>query len=138
MILDFQVGTSDKAHKILGQLAGRIESENGDGGNKSMKENLKAPFEKMADAYLFSMMLGLSRGEKTIVKKLKNYAHINSIQGDLDLVTLFRLLGEKSDIESKDSVKQAIEEYATWGILFLDKHHTIGIDDYRLSNLFEN
>ena len=137
MILDFQLGTSSKAHKILGKFAGRVDADDEDDENKSKKENPKAPFEKMADAYLFAMMLGLSRVKKTIVKNRKNYAHINSIQGDLDIATLLRLLGEDGDTESKDAAKKAIEEYATWGLLHMDENNTTGVDDYRLANLFE-
>ena len=135
MILDFQVGTSSKAHKILSNFAGRdTDSE----GKSSKKDNPKAPFDKMADAYLFAFVLGLSKGEKQEVTSRKNYAHINSIQqGDVDLVALLRLLGDPKDLESKESAKTAIEEYATWGLLHLAEHHVIGNDDYRLGDLFE-
>lgn len=134
MKFDFQVGTSVKAHKILGKFAGRIDD---DAENKSKKENPKAPFEKMSDAYLFALMLGLSRGEKSEIKKHKNYANFSSIEGDIDIATLMRLLGEPEDMESKESARKAIEEYATWGLIFMDEHLTIGLDDYRLSSLFE-
>ena len=136
MILDIQIGTSKKAHIILSNFAGRdTETEN---KKSSKKANPKAPFDKMSDAYLFAFVLGLSKGEKAEVKSRKNYAHIGAVQqGDVDLVALLRLLGDPKDLESKESAKAAIEEYATWGLLHLAEHHTIGNDDYRLGDLFE-
>ena len=137
MKLDFQVGTSAKAHKILGKFAVRMDAGE-EGENNTAKENQKAPFEKMSDAYLFAMMLGLSRGEKEPVKNRKNYANFSSIEGDLDIATILRLLGEPKDVESKDSAKKAIEEYATWGLIHMDEHYTLGVDDYRLAGLFDS
>ena len=132
--LDFQIGTSKKAHKILGKFAGRMDDE--DGGNKSKKENSKAPFEDMKDAYLFAMMLGLSRGNKTPVTNRTNYVGFSSIEGDLDIATILKFLGEPGDILSKAAAKKAIEEYATWGLLYMEDNHTVGVDDDRLASLF--
>jgi len=135
MILDFQVGTSIKGHKILSQFAGRGDDDPSNGENKSKKENLKAPFKNMADAYLFALMLGLSRGEKKEVKKHKNIFHFNSVQKDYDIAMLLRLMGKPGDLESKETAKTAIEQYATWGLEHMDEHHRLGVDDYRLGTL---
>ena len=133
--LDFQVGTSPKAWRIMGLLAGRVEGEDGE-DSKSKKENRKAPFERMSDAYLFAMILGLSLGEKETVSKRKNFANFSSIEGDHDISTILRTLGKPEDYKSKDSAKQAIEEYATWGLLHIHDNYIIGDDDYRFGSLF--
>ena len=130
--LDFQVGTSKKAHKILKQLSGRDDDEN-------KISNPKAPFKSMADAYLFALILGLSTGEKTPIpsKQFINYANFSSVEKDYDLATLINNLGEKSDMADKESAKKAIQEYATWGLERLgDQKH--GEDDYRIAELLES
>tara|TARA_B100002052_G_scaffold250206_1_gene237756 strand:- start:175 stop:585 length:411 start_codon:yes stop_codon:yes gene_type:complete len=129
--LEFQVGTSAKAHKILGKLAGRGDDE----GDKS-KGNENAPFEKMGDAYLFALMLGIARGEKEKVTNRKNYANFQqTIAGDIDIATILRLLGEDSDVKSKEDARTAIEEYATWGILHIQEQYFHG-EEYHLGELF--
>ena len=129
--LEFQVGTSAKAHKILGKLAGR-----GDDEDDKSKGNQNSPFEKMGDAYLFALMLGLSRGEKETVTNRINYANFQqTIAGDIDIATILRLLGENDDVKTKESARTAIEEYATWGILHIQNHYFHG-EEYHLGDLF--
>ena len=146
--LDFQVGTSKKAHKILGKLAGRNsdeetngaeeqESSNSDKISKSKKNNQKAPFEKMSDAYLFALVLGLSKGQK--VKSIKsriNYANFNSIERDTDVYSMLKIFGESDDVKDRESVRDAIEKYATWGLLHMNEHYAYGDDDFRLADIF--
>lgn len=124
MKLDFQVGTSKKAHKILQSLD----------SNKS--KNPKAPFNGMNDAYLFALILGLSVGKKTKVTNATTYANFSSIERDYDIAILLTNLGEESDMESRDSARIAIQEYATWGLLKMDDHK-IG-DDYRFGDMLES
>lgn len=146
--LDFQVGTSKKAHKILGKLAGRNsdeetndteeqESSNSDKISKSKKNNQKAPFEKMSDAYLFALVLGLSKGQK--VKSIKNrinYANFNSIERNIDVYSMLKIFGESDDLNDRESVREAIEKYATWGLLHINEHYAYGDDDFRLADIF--
>ena len=146
--LDFQVGTSKKAHKILGKLAGRNsdeetngteeqESSNSDKISKSKKNNQKAPFEKMSDAYLFALVLGLSKGQK--VKSIKNrinYANFNSIERNIDVYSMLKIFGESDDLNDRESVREAIEKYATWGLLHINEHYVYGDDDFRLADIF--
>ena len=146
--LDFQVGTSKKAHKILGKLAGinsdeetngaeEQESSNSDKISKSKKNNQKAPFEKMSDAYLFALVLGLSKGQK--VKSIKNrinYANFNSIDRNIDVYSMLKIFGESDDVKDRESVREAIEKYATWGLLHMNEHYAYGEDDFRLADIF--
>ena len=132
MKLDFQVGTSKKAHKIMGKLAGRMDDEKG-------PKNEKAPFEKMSDAYLFGLVLGLSRGQKVeSISNRINYANFSSIEGDLDIYSMIKLFGNKEDFSDRDTIRNAIEAYATWGLLHIDQNYSYGDDDYRLADLFRN
>tara|TARA_B100000686_G_C16785896_1_gene975237 strand:+ start:2785 stop:3210 length:426 start_codon:yes stop_codon:yes gene_type:complete len=131
--LDFQVGTTKKAHKILGQLSGRK-----DGDEKKKVNNFKAPFKLMGDAYLFALMLGLSTGNKIEVDNRKNYANFNqTVARDVDVYALLKHLGENSDLENQKSAQKAIEEYATWGLMKMDVSK-LGDDDYRIGDLLDN
>ena len=131
--LDVQVGTTKKAHKILGQLSGRK-----DGDEKKKVNNSKAPFKSMADAYLFALMLGLSTGNKMEIDKRKNYANFNqTVARDVDVYALLKHLGENSDLENQKSAQKAIEEYATWGLMKMDASK-LGDDDYRIADLLDN
>jgi len=131
--LDVQVGTTKKAHKILGQLSGRT-----DGDEKKKVNNSKAPFKSMADAYLFALMLGLSTGNKIEIDNRKNYANFNqTVARDVDVYALLKHLGENSDLENQKSAQKAIEEYATWGLMKMDASK-LGDDDYRIGDLLEN
>jgi hypothetical protein len=146
--LDFQVGTSKKAHKILGKLAGRNSEEetndteeqgssSSDKVSMSKKSNQKAPFEKMSDAYLFALVLGLSKGQK--VKTIENkitYANFNSIERDIDVYSMIKIFGELEDVKDRDSIRDSIEKYATWGLLHINEHYSYGGDDFRLADLF--
>jgi len=168
--LDFQVGTSKKAHKILGKLAGRNsdeetndveqqedeetndveqqedeetndveqqESSKSDKISKSKKNNPKAPFEKMSDAYLFALVLGLSKGQKVqSINNRINYANFNSIERDVDVYSMMKIFGEIDDVKDRDSIREAIEKYATWGLLHINEHYAYGDDDFRLADLF--
>ena len=130
--LDFQVGTTKKAHKILGRLAGRS-----DGEEKKKSNNPKAPFDSMADAYLFALVLGLSTGKKMELKDRKNYANFNqTVARDVDVYALLNHLGHRDDTLSQKNAQTAIEEYATWGIMKLDQSR-LGDDDYRIAELLE-
>ena len=132
MKLDFQVGTSKKAHKIMGKLAGRMDDEKG-------PKNEKALFEKMSDAYLFGLVLGLSRGQKVeSISNRINYANFSSIEGNLDIYSMIKLFGNKEDFSDRDTIRNAIEAYATWGLLHIDQNYSYGDDDYRLADLFKN
>ena len=134
MKLDFQVGTSKKAHSIMKQLAGRSNDE------EDTDDNSKAPFKKMGDAYLFALVLGLTTGNKTKIgkKDFQNVFHFSGVvdDEDYDFSILLECLGDTGDLEDKDSAKKAIQEYATWGLLRLgeQKH---GDDDYRIASLLE-
>jgi protein tyrosine phosphatase (PTP) superfamily phosphohydrolase (DUF442 family) len=132
MKLDFQVGTSQKAHKILQKLAGK----KGDEDDSTESSNNKAPFKRMADAYLFALMLGLSTDNKTKVVNQKNYANFSSVEGDHEIVVLLTHLGSTSDTENKEEARIAIQEYATWGLLKMDEYK-LGDDDYRFGDLLE-
>ena len=132
MKLDFQVGTSKKAHKIMGKLAGRTDDD-------KTPKNEKAPFEKMSDAYLFGLVLGLSKGQKVdSISNRINYANFSSIEGDLEIYSMIKLFGDKDDFSDKDTIKNAIEAYATWGLLHIDENYHFGDDDYRLAEIFTN
>jgi len=132
MKLDFQVGTSKKAHKIMGKLAGRTDDD-------KAPKNEKAPFEKMSDAYLFGLVLGLSKGQKVdSISNRINYANFSSIEGDLDIYSMIKLFGDKDDFSDKDTIRNAIEAYATWGLLHIDENYHYGDDDYRLAAIFTN
>ncbi|MDG1533022.1 MAG: hypothetical protein P8Q35_01050 [Candidatus Thalassarchaeaceae archaeon] len=129
--LDFQVGTSFEAHKIMGFLSGKTE-------NEKVSNNFKAPFSTMADAYLFALILGLSMGEKEKVTRRVTYANFNqSVAKNIDISTLLLHLGERGDVKDQDSARKAIEEYATWGLIRLGKAK-IGLDDYRISKLLKS
>jgi len=131
--LDVQVGTTKKAHKILGQLAGRT-----DGDDKKKANNPKAPFDSMASAYMFALILGLSTGNKIEVDARKNYANFNqTVARDVDVFALLKHLGEDSDLENQKSAQKAIEEYATWGLMKMDASK-LGDDDYRIGDLLDN
>jgi|TARA_B100001996_G_C18526995_1_gene541466 hypothetical protein len=131
MKLDFQVGTSKKSHEIMKRLSGRTE-------DKKEPPNPKAPFKQMSDAYLFAIILGLSKGEtKTIEKKSRiNVFNFSSVEGDHDISALLQHLGKQSDLDSKDSARKAIEEYANWGLQRLGESK-YGDDDYRIHKLLE-
>ena len=132
MKLVSQVGTSKKAHKIMGKLAGRTD-------DAKAPKNEKAPFEKMSDAYLFGLVLGLSKGQKVdSISNRINYANFSSIEGDLDIYSMIKLFGDKDDFSDKDTIKNAIEAYATWGLLHIDENYHFGDDDYRLAEIFTN
>jgi len=132
MKLDFQVGTSKKAHKILQKLAGK----KGDEDDSTERSDNKAPFKSMADAYLFALMLGLSTDNKTKVVNQQNYANFSSVEGDHEIVVLLTHLGPTSDTENKEKARIAIQEYATWGLLKMDEYK-LGDDDYRFGDLLE-
>ena len=134
--LNFQVGTTSAAHKILTALAAKPDD---DDDGKSVHS--KAPFSSMADAYLFALMLGLSAGKKEKVSNVKTYANfIQSVAKsngeEIDVATLLSNLGEEGDMVSRKAAKKAIEEYATWGLLRLGKAK-LGEDDYRISTLLD-
>ena len=132
MKLDFQVGTSKKAHKIMGKLAGRT-------GDDKAPKNEKAPFDKMSDAYLFGLVLGLSKGQKVdSISNRINYANFSSIEGDLNIYSMIKLFGSKDDFSDKDKIRTAIEAYATWGLLHMDENYNYGDDDYRFAPIFTN
>ena len=134
MRLDFQVGTSKRAHKILGRLAGRLDDDDED---EKTKKNIKAPFEKMSDAYLFALVLGLSKGKKIQpVQDRINYDNFSSVEGDLDIYSMLKIFGKKEDILNKDAVRIAIEEYATWGLIHIDSNYAHGDDDFRFAEIF--
>lgn len=140
--LDFQVGTTKKAHKILGILAGRSASDDDSEGEQKKKksDNPKAPFVSMADAYMFALMLGLTTGnkEKFDSKNRVNYANFKqTVARDIDVAALLRHLGEESDMVDQESAKKAIEEYATWGLLRLDGSK-LGDDDYRIVRMLDD
>ena len=131
--LDVQVGTTKKAHKILGQLSGRK-----DGDEKKKVNNSKAPFRSMADAYLFALMLGLSTGNKIEVDQRINYANFNqTVARGVDVYALLKHLGANGDLENQKSASKAIEEYATWGLMKMDANK-MGDDDYRIADLLDN
>jgi len=131
--LDFQVGTTKKAHKILGKLAGRS-----DGDEKKKSNNPKAPFDSMADAYFFALILGLRTGKKIELTDRKNYANFNqTVARGVDVYSMLNHLGHRGDVENQESARTAIEEYATWGIMKLDASK-LGDDDYRIASLLED
>ena len=93
--LNFQVGTTSAAHKILTALAAKPDDD--DDGESV---HSKAPFSSMADAYLFALMLGLSAGKKEKVARRKNYANFiqtvaKSNDEEIDVATLLSNLGEE-------------------------------------------
>ena len=134
MKMEFQLGTSSQAHKIL-----KIFSGKADGEDKASKiNNPRAPFKEMRHAYVFALMLGISRGEKSPVKNRINYTHGSSIEKTFDnIFPVIKLLGDPEDVESPDAYKKAIEEYTTWGLLYLDENYKFGSDDFRLAELFK-
>ena len=134
--LNFQVGTTSAAHKILTALAAKPDDDEDDN-----PANSKAPFSSMADAYLFALMLGLSVGKKEKVVKRKNYANFvqtvaTSNEVEIDVGTLLSNLGEEGDMVSQEAAKIAIEEYATWGLLRIG-NAKLGEDDYRIATLLD-
>ena len=133
--LNFQVGTSTNCHKILKSLAGN--SGDSEGESEVIDEN--APFNKMSDAYLFALILGLTTGKKADMKgKRKNYANfVQTVAKDIDIITLMRHLGEKEDLESKEAALKAIEGYATWGLEKLGAQR-FGDGKIRISNLLDD
>ena len=55
----------------------------------------------------------------------------------LDFVQLLTHLGKTSDVESKENAMQAIEEYATWGLLKMEEYDR-GESDYRMGDLMDS
>tara|TARA_Y100000766_G_C18419231_1_gene371230 strand:+ start:54 stop:488 length:435 start_codon:yes stop_codon:yes gene_type:complete len=131
MKLDFQVGTSKKSHEIMKRLSGKTD-------DKKEPANPKAPFKQMSNAYLFALVLGLSKGKKKPIEKKNriNVFQFSSVEGDNDFSILLQHLGEPSDLVDKDSARKAIEEYANWGLDSLGESK-YGDDDYRIHKLLE-
>ncbi len=131
----FTVGTSKKAHEILRKMSTR---STGDGKIKP-----KAPFASMGHTYLFAFILGLTTGNKEIIKGNKEtYARFiptvsGASGGDYDFAELLTQLGEKSDMESRDNALRAIEEYANWGLLEMEEYN-LGEEDYQIGKLLNS
>jgi len=132
--LQFQAGCSRKAHKILKKISGKDDKEKDD-------ENLtneKAPFDKMNEAYMFALMLGLSRGQKKGWKKRVNYAHFGqTVAKKVDIISIMKHIGLPEDVANQDAMETAIQEYATWGLEQLGESK-YGDDDYRIFDLLNN
>ena len=113
--LDYQCGASKKGHNILGKLSGR-----GDDEDDKSKTNKNAPFEKMSDAYLFALMLGLSRGKRKKLPDRINYANFNQTvakKSSIDVLSILELLGEECDTVTEMDARTAIEEYVNWKVV---------------------
>ena len=132
--LQFQAGCSRKAHKILKKISG-IDDEEKDDENLT---NEKAPFDKMNEAYMFALMLGLSRGQKKGWKKRVNYANFGqTVAKKVDIISIMKHIGLPEDVENQDAMQTAIQEYATWGLEQLGESK-YGDDDYRIFDLLNN
>lgn len=137
--LDFQVQTSVKGHKILKNLSGIDDSED---GAKSKEKNVKAPFKTMSHAILFSFVLGLFYGERKPFESHSGNWHFSSIQNAADtnqrydLGSLLNQFGNPEDIESPETARTAVMEYINWGLHELG-NHTFGDDDYRFAEFIK-
>ena len=133
--LQFQAGCSRKAHKILKKISGQ-----GDDTDDEKLTNEKAPFAKMSDAYMFALMLGLSRGQKKGWEKGKrvNYANFGqTVAKKVDIISIMKHIGLPEDVANQDAMETAIQEYATWGLEQLGESK-YGDDDYRIFDLLNN
>ena len=132
--LQFQAGCSRKAHKILKKISGKDDKEKDD-------ENLtneKAPFAGMQEAYMFALMLGLSRGQKKEYEKGVTYANFGqTVAKKVDIISIMKHIGLPEDVENQDAMQTAIQQYATWGLELLGESK-YGDDDYRIFDLLNN
>jgi hypothetical protein len=132
--LQFQAGCSPKAHKILKKISGKGDKDTDD-------ENLtneKAPFDSMNEAYMFALMLGLSRGQKKEYKKGVTYANFGqSVAKKVDIISIMKHIGLPEDVANQEAMQKAIQEYATWGLEQLGESK-FGDDDYRIFDLLNN
>lgn len=130
--LQFQAGCSPEAHKILKKISGKEDTD------VEKTTNAKAPFEKMNEAYMFALMLGLSRGQKKEYNKRVNYANFGqTVARNVDVISIMKHIGLPEDLKDQKAMETAIQQYAQWGLEKLEQSK-FGEDDYRIFDLMKD